>query len=77
MAKRARGSKKAKHPSPIADAIRAAVIKKGLTGYALAQLCGGRVSRTACYRFLSDGGSTDIATAEAFFDVLGLRVVTK
>jgi len=61
--------------------IRAAIVNevkaRGLTGYQMVGLLEGKVSRTAVYRFLSDGGTTDIATAEAFFNVLDLTVVKK
>ena len=77
MAKKAKGRKKTRTKSPIRDSIRAAVKKKGLTGYQLVEALRGKVSRTAVYRFLADGGTTDVATAEAFFAVLGLRVVEK
>lgn len=79
MAKKtkSRGRKKSRVKSPIRDAIRKAAKAKGLTGYQLVEALRGKVSRTAVYRFLADGGTTDVATAEAFFGVLGLRVVEK
>jgi ribosome-binding protein aMBF1 (putative translation factor) len=67
--------KRSRAKSPIRDAIRRAVKARGMTGYRLAKELSGKVSRTAVYRFLRDGKTTDVATAEAFFEVLGLRVV--
>lgn len=80
MAAAAMKSKKSKvaessAKQPIRDAIRKEIERRGLSGYAMVELLHGRVSRTAVYRFLSDGGSTDVATAEAFLDVLKLRIV--
>jgi len=61
----------------IRDAVLRAVKEKGLSGYRLAQMLEGKVSRTAVYRFLSDGANTDVSTAEAFLDVLDLAVVSR
>jgi hypothetical protein len=61
---------------PIRVAIRKAIKNRGLSGYRLVKMLDGKVSRTAVYRFLSeDGASTDVATAEKFVEVLGLRMV--
>lgn len=73
---RTKAKNKARKDGPIRAAIRDAVDARGLSGYRLVQLLNGRVSRTAVYRFLSgDGASTDVATAEQFVEVLGLRLV--
>ncbi len=72
--KKSPGRKK-KAKSPIRDAIRAEVKRRKMTGYQMVEALAGKVSRTAVYRFLADGGTTDVATAEAFLDVLGIRFV--
>ena len=77
MAKKSKSKSRKKSGSPIRDAIHAAVKAKQLKGSDLVDALEGRVSRTAVYRFLADGGTTDVETAEAFFDVLGLSVATK
>jgi hypothetical protein len=78
MAKNVKGrKKKTRAKSPIRDAIMAAVKKKEMTGYRLVEALRGKVSRTSVYRFLSNGGTTNVATAEAFFEILGLCVVEK
>lgn len=59
----------------IREAILAEVKRRKLTGYAMVKALAGRVSRTAVYRFLNDGGSCDVDTAQAFLDVLGIDVV--
>lgn len=61
-------------PSPIRDAIRAEIKARKLSGYQVAEALRGKVSRTAVYRFLADGGTTDVATAEAFMNYLDLRI---
>jgi ribosome-binding protein aMBF1 (putative translation factor) len=68
---------KQKHKSPIRDAIRKAIADQGLSGYRLAAMLDGKVSRTAVYRFIGDGANTDVSTAEAFMEVLGLKLVAK
>jgi len=76
MAKKTkRRSTRKKMRSPIRDAIRAEVKRRKLTGYQLVESLRGKVSRTAVYRFLADGGTTDVATAEAFLGILDIRVV--
>ena len=68
-------SKKVEVPSSIRDAIRERMKTLELSAYEMTKRLQGRVSRTAVYRFVNDGGSTDVATAEAFLSDLGLKVV--
>lgn len=85
MAKKAKTSKSKKKTTrskktksgTIREAIRKEVAARGLTGYQMVEALRGKVSRTAVYRFLSDGGTTDVATAEAFLEVLDLTVAKK
>lgn len=68
--------KKQQHKgNAIRGRILATIESRGLTGYRLAEMLKGRVSRTAVYRFISDGVNSDVATAEAFVEVLGLELV--
>ena len=59
---------------PIRAAIMAEIAKQELTGYRLVEMLKGKVSRTAVYRFISDGASCDVETAEEFFGVLGIKI---
>jgi DNA-binding phage protein len=68
-------SKKVEVPSSIRDAIRERMKTLELSAYEMTKRLQGRVSRTAVYRFVNDGGSPHVATAEAFLSDLGLKVV--
>lgn len=69
------GSKHKHKKNPIRSAILKAVEDRGLSGYRLAEMLKGRVSRTAVYRFIAGESNTDVSTAEAFAEVLGLELV--
>ena len=72
--KKASKNTRKKDPGPIRAAIMAEIEKQKLTGYRLVELLKGKVSRTAVYRFISDGASCDVETAEEFFGVLGIKI---
>ena len=74
VAKKKAKTKKVETQSVIRDAIRFRMKTLYLSAYEMTKRLDGRVSRTAVYRFLNDGGSTDVATAEAFLSDLGLKI---
>lgn len=69
--------KKSATPGRARRAIDARIKERGLTGYQVAEALSKKVSRTAVYRFMSDGATTNLRTIEAFLDFLELDVVPK
>lgn len=60
-------------PTPIRDALIAAVRRRGLSGYALAKLSG--IDAAAIRRFLAGERDLTLARADALFAALGLEVL--
>lgn len=79
MAKKTKSSRKKspKASSPIRDAISKAFDRKNFTVYTFSRALEGKVSRTAVYRYFSDGATTNVATIEAMMDLLDLKIVSK
>lgn len=63
--------------SPIRSEVEKALKRQGYSGYTFAQALKGKVSRTAVYRYLSDGASTSVETIEHMMKLLGLKIVSK